>query len=118
MSQVRIPRKFQGVWIPASLWLDHFAVDKQRKVMLVEISSLENDVPGCWYATNAHFAAFFGLSVSRVSEIISRLAERGWSRLRQDPRRKRVIERHPHLQPFDEAEDPFGKRCEPLRKRR
>ncbi len=29
--------------------------------MLVEIGSLEDEVRGC-YATNAHFAGFFGLS--------------------------------------------------------
>ncbi|RYY67194.1 MAG: helix-turn-helix domain-containing protein, partial [Chitinophagaceae bacterium] len=33
MSQERIPRKFQGVWIPASLWLDH-SLSTNEKVML------------------------------------------------------------------------------------
>ena len=119
MSQERIPRKFQGVWIPASLWLDH-SLSTNEKVMLVEISSLEDDVRGC-YATNAHFAAFFGLSVSRVSEIISGLAERGLIKVEQIREGKRVIERRIRLtNPFDKpktpsenAVNPFGKGDEP-----
>ncbi|HGY9636473.1 TPA: helix-turn-helix domain-containing protein [Pseudomonas putida] len=119
MSQERIPRKFQGVWIPAFLWLDH-SLSTNEKVMLVEISSLEDDVRGC-YATNAHFAAFFGLSVSRVSEIISGLAERGLIKVEQIREGKRVIERRIRLSnPFDKpktpsenAVNPFGKGDEP-----
>lgn len=119
MSQERIPRKFQGVWIPASLWLDH-SLSTNEKVMLVEISSLEDDVRGC-YATNAHFAAFFGLSVSRVSEIISGLAERGLIKVEQIREGKRVIERRLRISnPFDKpktpsenAANPFGKHGEP-----
>lgn len=119
MSQERIPRKFQGVWIPASLWLDH-SLSTNEKVMLVEISSLEDDVRGC-YATNAHFAEFFGLSVSRVSEIISGLAERGLIKVEQIREGKRVIERRIRLSnPFDKpktpsenAANPFGKGDEP-----
>lgn len=66
------PRKFQGVWIPADIWLDR-GLSITEKVMLVEIGSLQDDERGC-YASNAHFAEFFGLSISRVSEIISALA--------------------------------------------
>jgi hypothetical protein len=116
---VNTQRKFQGVWIPASLWLDH-SLSTNEKVMLVEIGSLEDDVRGC-YATNAHFAEFFGLSVSRVSEIISGLAERGLIKIDQIREGKRVVERRIRLSnPFDKpktpsenAENPFGKGGEP-----
>lgn len=112
-------RKFQGVWIPASLWLDH-SLSTNAKVMLVEISSLEDDVRGC-FATNAHFSEFFGLSVSRVSEIISGLAERGLITIDQIRVGKRVVERRLRLStPFDKpktpsenAVNPFGKGGEP-----
>ncbi|SEI23630.1 helix-turn-helix domain-containing protein [Pseudomonas asplenii] len=112
-------RKFQGVWIPASLWLDH-SLSTNEKVMLVEIGSLEDDVRGC-YATNAHFAGFFDLSVSRVSEIISGLAERGLIKVEQIREGKRVIERRIRLSnPFDKPKtpsentvNPFGKHDEP-----
>ncbi|MCL8342936.1 helix-turn-helix domain-containing protein [Pseudomonas mosselii] len=88
--------------------------------MLVEIGSLEDDVRGC-YATNAHFAEFFGLSVSRVSEIISGLAERGLIKIDQIREGKRVVERRIRLSnPFDKpktpsenAANPFGKGDEP-----
>lgn len=119
MSQDRIPRKFQGVWIPASLWLDH-SLSTNEKVMLVEIGSLEDEVRGC-YATNAHFAGFFGLSVSRVSEIISGLAERGLISVDQIREGKRVVERRIRLSttfdkpknPSENAVNPFGKDGEP-----
>lgn len=112
-------RKFQGVWIPASLWLDH-SLSSNEKVMLVEIGSLEDDVRGC-YATNAHFAGFFGLSISRVSEIISGLAERGLIKVEHIREGKRVIERRIRLSnPFDKPKtssentaNPFGKDGEP-----
>lgn len=112
-------RKFQGVWIPASLWLDH-SLSTNEKVMLVEIGSLEDDIRGC-YATNAHFAEFFGLSVSRVSEIISGLAERGLITIEQIREGKRVVERRIRLSnpfekpktPSENAANPFGKDGEP-----
>ncbi|QBF29122.1 helix-turn-helix domain-containing protein [Pseudomonas tructae] len=88
--------------------------------MLVEIGSLEDDVRGC-YATNAHFAEFFGLSVSRVSEIISGLAERGLINIDQIREGKRVVERRIRLSnpfekpktPSENAVNPFGKGGEP-----
>ncbi|WP_296271748.1 hypothetical protein [Pseudomonas sp. UBA6323] len=112
-------RKFQGVWIPASLWLDH-TLSSNEKVMLVEIASLEDEVRGC-YSTNAHFAQFFGLSISRVSEIISGLAERGLITVELVREGKRVVERRLRLSnPFDKpktpsenAANPFGKGDEP-----
>nr|WP_284147812.1 helix-turn-helix domain-containing protein [Pseudomonas mosselii] len=101
------------------MWLDH-SLSTNEKVMLVEIGSLEDDVRGC-YATNAHFAEFFGLSVSRVSEIISGLAERGLIKIDQIREGKRVVERRIRLSnPFDKpktpsenAANPFGKGDEP-----
>ncbi|SEN71911.1 hypothetical protein SAMN05216404_106181 [Nitrosospira multiformis] len=65
-------RNFQGVWIPAAIWLDR-SLSITEKVMLVEINSLESSDRGC-YASNDHFSEFFGLSKSRVSELISGLA--------------------------------------------
>lgn len=67
-------RNFQGVWIPAAIWLDR-SLSITEKVMLVEINSLETSDRGC-YASNDHFSEFFGLSKSRVSELISGLASK------------------------------------------
>lgn len=123
-------RKFKGVWIPADTWLDR-NLSITEKVMMVEIGSLETDARGC-YASNAHFAEFFGLSISRVSEIISGLAAKGMLDVEQIREGKRVIERRIRVvpveterrqdqsSPFDKsntpsenAANPFGKHVEP-----
>ncbi|WP_341522978.1 hypothetical protein AABC73_06910 [Pseudomonas sp. G.S.17] len=114
-----IPRKFQGVWIPAERWLDR-TLSPVEKVMLGEISSLETGPRGC-YATNAHFAEFFDLSISRVSEIISGLANRELIRVELIREGKRIVERRIRMaDPFDypntpseNSANPFGKDGEP-----
>ncbi|PMZ60354.1 helix-turn-helix domain-containing protein, partial [Pseudomonas sp. GW247-3R2A] len=82
-------RKFQGVWIPAERWLDR-TLSPTEKVMLGEIASLDTGPRGC-YATNAHFAEFFNLSISRVSEIISGLVDKGHVRIELIREGKRVV---------------------------
>ncbi len=116
---VDTPRKFQGVWIPAERWLDR-TLSPNEKVMLGEISSLETGPRGC-YATNAHFAQFFDLSISRVSEIISGLVDKGHLRVELIREGKRVVERRLRLvdpfgfpnTPSENAANPFGKGFEP-----
>jgi hypothetical protein len=113
------PRKFQGVWIPAERWLDR-SLSPNEKVMLGEISSLDAGPRGC-YATNAHFAEFFNLSISRVSEIISGLVDKGHLRVELIREGKRVVERRLRLvdpfgfpnTPSENAANPFGKDGEP-----
>lgn len=88
--------------------------------MLVEIASLQDDERGC-YASNAHFAEFFGLSVSRVSEIISGLADKGLVTVEQVRDGKRIVERQIRMigvfgkpdTPSEKAANPFGKGGEP-----
>ena len=86
-----IPRQFKGVWIPAEVWLDH-SLSITEKVMMVEIGSLQDPVRGC-YASNSHFARFFGLSSSRVSEIISSLSAKGLLRVELIRDGRQVVER-------------------------
>ena len=45
-------RKFEGIWIPAELWLNK-ELTLIEKVFFVEIQSLDN-ADGC-YAKNKHF---------------------------------------------------------------
>lgn len=116
---VDTPRKFQGVWIPAERWLDR-TLSPTEKVMLGEIASLDTGPRGC-YATNAHFAEFFNLSISRVSEIISGLVDKGHVRVELIREGKRVVERRLRLvdpfgfpnTPSENASNPFGKSGEP-----
>lgn len=68
-------RAFKGIWIPKEIWLSK-NLTLQEKVFLVEIDSLDND-DGC-FASNKHFAEFFGLSIGRVSQVINSLHEKGY----------------------------------------
>lgn len=79
MSMEEPKRKFEGVWIPAAIWLDK-SLSITEKVMLVEINSLQNPERGC-FASNEYFSNFFDLSKSRVSEIIGILVARGFVRV-------------------------------------
>jgi len=112
-------RRFKGIWIPAAIWL---STDLRvgEKIMLVEIESLEDEKRGC-YASNAHFSEFFGLSISRVSEVISQLEQKGFITIEQKRDGLRVVERQIRLtKSFDDmqtssekAMNPFGKGDEP-----
>ena len=84
-------REFRGVWIPAALWLDE-TLSITEKVMLVEIDSLDSSERGC-YASNNHFAKFFSLSPSRVSEIINGLARRGLISIELIRSGRQIVER-------------------------
>lgn len=68
-------RDFKGIWIPKSIWLSK-ELSLQEKVFLVEINSLDGS-SGC-FASNEYFAEFFGLSKSRVSEVINSLINKGF----------------------------------------
>ena len=112
-------RQFRGVWIPREVWLNR-ELSLTEKVMLVEIESLQDEVRGC-FASNAHFAEFFALSNSRVSEIVSSLAEKGLIDVRMIREGKRVVERQIRLctpfekpnTPSENCANPFGKGDEP-----
>lgn len=67
-------RSFEGVWIPANIWLTT-TLTLQEKAFLVEITSLDNE-HGC-FASNEYFSGFFQLSKSRCSEVINKLKEKG-----------------------------------------
>lgn len=93
-------RKFKGVWIPSNLWLDR-ALTITEKVMLVEIESLDDEERGC-YASNAHFAEFFALSKSRVSEVISSIERKGLISVELFRNGKQVVSRSIRIiTPFD-----------------
>jgi hypothetical protein len=108
-------RKFKGVWIPAEVWLDR-TLSITEKVMLVEVDSLQDELRGC-YASNAHFAKFFDLSLSRVSEIISGLADKGLVKVEQLREGKRTIERRVWMiTPFGKPNTPSENTMNPIRK--
>jgi len=113
------PRAFRGVWIPAALWLSP-EISPMAKMFLVEIDSLSRLEHGC-IASNAHFGELFGLSTSRVSEIISGLRSDGHVLAHQMPLPDGLERRQLHVvgvmakafgipnPPSEKAKPPFGK---------
>lgn len=74
---VRTPtdsRKFQGVWLPAWIYLDT-SMGWTKKILWLEIDSLDNE-NGCT-KRNKGFADFLGVSERMVSKLIGELVEEG-----------------------------------------
>ena len=89
-------RTFKGVWIPKELWTNK-NLTLQEKVLLVEIDSLDNE-DGC-FASNKYFADFFGLSTSRVSQIINDLERKKWLEIDYETKDKQIIKRTMKINP-------------------
>lgn len=105
-------RDFRGIWIPADLWLTK-ELTVGEKLMYVEIESLSRLQRGC-FASNAHFAEMFNISTSRVSEIISSLASKGFVMVEQNRQGVRTVQRVIKVIPryetsSENTKNPFGK---------
>lgn len=70
-----IKRRFEGIWIPAEIWLDD-RLSVTEKFLLVEIERLDQGT-GC-KETNEHFSEYLGLSIRRVGAGISSLVSKGY----------------------------------------
>lgn len=84
-------RDFKGVWIPKEIWLTK-ELSLIEKVFLVEVDSLDTSERGC-YASNAHFAKFFGISKGRCTQILKQLEAKNWIKITLIRKKKRVVER-------------------------
>lgn len=86
-------RAFKGIWIPRDLWLNP-KLSVMEMLFLAEIDSLEQDEQGC-FASNNHFAEFFGVSRSRSSQIITGLIKKGFVTATYDrAETKQITKRH------------------------
>lgn len=108
-------RDFRGIWIPAEIWLTK-ELTVGEKLMYVEIESLSKLQRGC-FASNAHFAEMFSISNSRVSEIISSLAVKGFVSVEQKRQGVRTVQRVIQIIPryltsSENTKNPFGKDVE------
>lgn len=83
-------RAFNGVWIPKKYWLDE-DLSAMEVLFMAEIESLDSD-NGC-FASNTHFAEFFGVSAGRVSQIINSLKDRGYLEISYNKKGKQVLNR-------------------------
>ena len=84
----RQQRDFKGIWIPKEIWLSE-QLSLMEKVLFVEISSLDNE-RGC-FASNAYFAAFFGISDRQIRNVISSLKTKGFVAVTVRNKNERVI---------------------------
>ena len=83
-------RAFNGVWIPKKYWLDE-NLSPMEVLFMAEIESLDGD-NGC-FASNNHFADFFGISAGRVSQIITSLKDKGYLAVSYNKNGKQVLNR-------------------------
>jgi hypothetical protein len=84
----KAPRDFKGVWIPKEIWLSD-QLSLMEKVLFVEIHSLDNE-RGC-YASNRHFAKFFGVSERQIRTYVGSLKEKGFITVTIKNRNERVM---------------------------
>ena len=84
----KLPRDFKGVWIPKGIWCSE-QLSLMEKVLLVEIQSLDNE-RGC-FASNQHFAKFFGVSDRQIRTYIGTLKEKGFITVTIQNRNERVM---------------------------
>lgn len=83
-------RAFNGVWIPKKYWLDE-NLSPMEVLFMAEIESLDGN-NGC-FASNNHFADFFGISAGRVSQIITSLKDKGYLAVSYNKNGKQVLNR-------------------------
>lgn len=77
-------REFQGVWIPAQIYLDE-SLSWTQKLMLVEVSSFTRNGLEC-FVSDEHFSRHLQISVSAVEKNLKALCELGYLQ-----RRKQLI---------------------------
>lgn len=83
-------RDFKGVWIPKEIWLNK-ELSLMEKVFLTEIDSLDRQ-QGC-FASNQYFAKFFGLKVTRTSQIINSLIKKGFIDAKYERKGREIVKR-------------------------
>lgn len=66
----------KGIWIPVEVWNDNDLTINEI-ILLVKINSLNQSKDGC-FASNANLGKYLGLSISRISEMITELTGKGY----------------------------------------
>ena len=88
LDMEKLPRDFKGVWIPKEIWQSR-QLSLMERVLFVEIHSLDNE-RGC-FASNRHFAEFFGVSERQIRTYIAVLKEKGFISVSIKNRNERVM---------------------------
>ena len=85
-------RTFKGIWVPKELWFNK-ELTLQEKIIFIEIDSLEDEELGC-FASNKHFVSMFGITSSRVSQIIQSLQKKEYITIEYKYNGKEITSRH------------------------
>ena len=67
---------FKGVWLCAAIY-ESQELSAVEKLLLAEIDALTTDTDAC-YATNTHFSARLGITVTRVDHLLGKLTRLGY----------------------------------------
>ncbi len=70
-----LSRSFQGIWIPADIWLRE-DLSIQEKCLWAEIQSLFNKEKGGCYASNDYLLKFMGVKERRLQELLASLKQK------------------------------------------
>lgn len=89
MDKKELKRQFKGVWMPKEIYLSA-ELTAMEKLVLIEINSLDGERDHC-FASNKHFADFFGISTRHVTKILAHLAELKFIRIEMIGRNRREI---------------------------
>lgn len=83
-------REFEGLWIPAALWLNpDFSITE--KAFIAEIKSLKGSTVGC-FASNSYLSDFFKISKRHVMRHLEALEKKSVIRIeKKDGQRRRIF---------------------------
>jgi len=87
-------RRFEGIWIPAEIWLA-YQVDLKLRILVSEIKSLDSGPAGC-VASNEYFAKQLNCDKTTVSKLITKAVKNKWisREMTYKPGSKEVQTRH------------------------
>ncbi len=85
----RPERDFKGVWIPKEIWESPSSFRLWKKFCLLKFTVLDNE-RGC-FASNRHFAEFFGVSERQIRTYINSLKKKGFIGVSIKNRNERVM---------------------------
>lgn len=83
-------KQYKGVWLPKEI-LDNPSLSPAEKILLAQISTLEDEALGGCYASNEYLASTIMTTPKNVSDIISRLIKAGILERVSFDGRKRII---------------------------
>lgn len=92
-------RDFQGLWIPAALWMDR-TLSITQKVILLEVRSFQRNGMPC-FVSNEHLASLCNVTSSAIEKALKLLVQQGhlkrWTEYDGKKRTRLMTVVNPHL---------------------